>query len=339
MIKHYITVCLLALFCAFSISQLSAQEKKEIQKVVVIEKTIDEDGNVVEKKIVKEGKDAKAFLESNENNVWITEEGEEINLNGKDVKFTKKEAYKIIKLDEEGNREVIEWTGEGEMPDELKEAMEEHDIQINVEVEEEEGEDRKHEIKIIKKGDSADEEIELEFSGDEVPDDIKEMLEKEGINLKMLNGDDEHAVFIYEENDEQDDIKEQNSNKAKLGVFIRSDDNGVKVNGVMENSAAEKAGILEGDVLTWVNDSKVTSMKELVDALSGYAPNDKVTVSLFRDGDIKTFEVILQKREESFEHKSWNEVMEIHEEHKNGNNENDEEKEVIKKKIKIKKQK
>ena len=60
--KNYVTLCLLSFICAFSISSLSAQDKKETKKVIIVEEKQDADGNVTKTRIVKEGKDADLVL-------------------------------------------------------------------------------------------------------------------------------------------------------------------------------------------------------------------------------------------------------------------------------------
>jgi len=172
MLKNYISILILAAISAFSINELSAQEKKEAHKVIVIEKSVDADGNVNENKVVKEGQEAKDFINKMNNeegvNIWITDEGEEIDLDGKKHKMIKKQQYKIVKKDDDGNEETIEWNGEGEMPNEIKKALEEADIEISehesktvdVKVESEGG---KSMIKIMKGSNGDQEEIELEF--------------------------------------------------------------------------------------------------------------------------------------------------------------------------------
>lgn len=327
MIKNYLTVCLLALFSAFSISHLSAQETKEDKKVIIIEKTVDEDGKVKELNIIKDEKDVEKHLKESGENIWISKDG-------KGVKVVEKKAFKMVVLDDDGNEKVIEWNGEGEMPKELKEMMMENDLDsyLNVEVEiEDEGEDHK-EIRIIKKVDGDEEVIELELEGDELPEDVQQMLEEEGINIFMM-GDDEHDIKVIMEKE-----IDKNSNKAQLGVFIENAENGTKVTGIMEGSAAEKAGMAEGDIITRVNDTPVTSIESLLDALSVFSPNDIAIIETQRDGERKAFEVVLQERKDVFEHKSWDKVIELHEDH---DDEGDHEEEIIiiKKKVKVKKDK
>ena len=138
MIKQLAIIAVLAFICAASLSELSAQKKVEEHKIIIIEKEVDNDGNVVEKKIVKEGEQAKAYLKELEKNgetiqKWTTKDGEDLIVDGKSAKMIKKEQYKIKVKDDNGEEVEMIWDGEGEMPEEMKELMDEHDINISTE--------------------------------------------------------------------------------------------------------------------------------------------------------------------------------------------------------------
>jgi serine protease Do len=72
--------------------------------------------------------------------------------------------------------------------------------------------------------------------------------------------------------------------KAFLGVTTEKADDGVKINDVSKGSAAEKAGLKEGDVLTKVGNKKISDPDELMDAVATYKPKEDVTISYKRDG-------------------------------------------------------
>ncbi len=63
---------------------------------------------------------------------------------------------------------------------------------------------------------------------------------------------------------------------------------GVYVNNVYEKSAAELAGLKEGDVITEINKTKVTNVAELQDLVARNRPGDVVDVTYIRDGKTKT---------------------------------------------------
>ena len=67
--------------------------------------------------------------------------------------------------------------------------------------------------------------------------------------------------------------------------------NGVYIVEVSKNSAAEKAGIKAGDVLTAIDSTKITSSASVQEAVSRFSPGDKAVITVLRDGKEKTFDV------------------------------------------------
>ncbi len=92
--------------------------------------------------------------------------------------------------------------------------------------------------------------------------------------------------------------REMNTNKAMLGVLTEAKEGNVVVNEVTENSAAAKAGLQKGDIILRVDDIKVTTPQELTEAIGKYKPEEKVTVTVKRDGKEKKLTATLGKREE-----------------------------------------
>ncbi|EAR16550.1 serine protease precursor [Robiginitalea biformata HTCC2501] len=69
---------------------------------------------------------------------------------------------------------------------------------------------------------------------------------------------------------------------------------GVYVASVNDGSAAQEAGILEGDIITAVNDKPVASSPRLQELIAGFRPGDEVTITLDREGKSRKFEVTLK---------------------------------------------
>jgi hypothetical protein len=90
------------------------------------------------------------------------------------------------------------------------------------------------------------------------------------------------------------------ANKAVLGVQLISVEgtNGAQVTEVIEGSAAEKAGLLEGDIILSIDGKKTTNVEEVINALSDKKPGDKVKLSYLRDTKIKTLKATLQERKQ-----------------------------------------
>lgn len=87
-------------------------------------------------------------------------------------------------------------------------------------------------------------------------------------------------------------------NKAILGVSSKTVSEGAEIISVNKESAAEKAGLKEGDIITKINDKTISKDYNLHKAIGLYKPNDKITISYKRDGKENTTEVILDKNDD-----------------------------------------
>jgi Do/DeqQ family serine protease len=94
--------------------------------------------------------------------------------------------------------------------------------------------------------------------------------------------------------------------RAYIGVSIQDIDSkfaadknikqlkGIYVNGINEGGSAQDAGIIEGDVITKIQDVAVASVSELQEQISRYRPGDKVTVVLVRNEKEMALPLILK---------------------------------------------
>jgi serine protease Do len=71
---------------------------------------------------------------------------------------------------------------------------------------------------------------------------------------------------------------------------------GVYVAGVNPGSAADKAGIKEGDVITRINDNIVNSASELQENVAQFRPGDKIKVNYLRKGEPHEAQAILKNK-------------------------------------------
>ena len=80
---------------------------------------------------------------------------------------------------------------------------------------------------------------------------------------------------------------------ARLGISVENVaggngalvEDGARVSQVSDGSAAEDAGLRDGDVITKVDDTLITDADSLVATIRSYRPGDEVTVTYTRDGD------------------------------------------------------
>ncbi|MGQ0737857.1 MAG: PDZ domain-containing protein [Bacteroidota bacterium] len=71
--------------------------------------------------------------------------------------------------------------------------------------------------------------------------------------------------------------------RAMLGVTTEKDADGAKIQEITKESAAEKAGLKEDDIITKLGDAKIESPDDLSEAVKKHKPGDKVTVTYLRD--------------------------------------------------------
>ena len=78
---------------------------------------------------------------------------------------------------------------------------------------------------------------------------------------------------------------------------------GAEVLAILDGSGADNGGLQVGDIITAVNGTEVSSVSALQEAVKEYKAGDKVTFSVYRDGDTTTVDVTLdeenQEREEA----------------------------------------
>ena len=166
------------------------------------------------------------------------------------------------------------------------------------------------EIIIRKKGDK-DSKITVEIKGDKVTINGKPISEfKDGditINKRDIKIWDGHNNFSFAPDDMDINFRGplmgdmKSEPRAFLGVTTNtttddskeSNPNGAEISNVTKGSAAEKAGLKEGDVITKINDKKIEDPESLSDVVGDFKPKDEVTVYYKRDGKEKSAKAVL----------------------------------------------
>jgi serine protease Do len=85
------------------------------------------------------------------------------------------------------------------------------------------------------------------------------------------------------------------SNKAFLGVLTAKTDKGAIIKNLVDESAAKKAGLKNDDIITKLDDTRITSPDDLRNAIATHKPGDKVTVNYLRDSKEKSVTLELGK--------------------------------------------
>jgi S1-C subfamily serine protease len=81
-----------------------------------------------------------------------------------------------------------------------------------------------------------------------------------------------------------------------LGIQLAQDEDGAVVGGVIADTAAAKAGLVEGDKIVKVGETTVASPEDLLAAIGKHAPGDTLALTIEREGWKKTITVTLGTR-------------------------------------------
>lgn len=86
-------------------------------------------------------------------------------------------------------------------------------------------------------------------------------------------------------------------NQAFLGVSSEKtpEGDGALIKDVSDSSAAEKAGLKKGDIIVKVDEISVDNPEELYEAVRKYKPQDKVTITFYRDKKKQQVTAVLGK--------------------------------------------
>jgi serine protease Do len=88
----------------------------------------------------------------------------------------------------------------------------------------------------------------------------------------------------------------EGAKKAFLGVEPRPDANGVRIQRVIAGGAANRNGLLEGDIIMTIAGDDVHSPQELISRIGSNKPGDKIAIRFMRDDKIQTIDIVLTSR-------------------------------------------
>jgi serine protease Do len=160
---------------------------------------------------------------------------------------------------------------------------------------------------IHKKGDSK-EKLTIVIDGDNVTLNGKPIDEYKGDDVDIVRGDHDMPFALTTPpmapkggwNLMGDDfMREIHSNKAFLGVMTKEGEGGAEITEVVsKESPAAKAGLKLGDIITKINDDKISDADDLYKAIGKYKPGEKVNVTYKREGKESTVTVELSENKQ-----------------------------------------
>lgn len=84
-------------------------------------------------------------------------------------------------------------------------------------------------------------------------------------------------------------------NRASLGIISEKIEEGAKVITVSKGSAAEKAGLQKEDIITTIDNIKLSDSNTIISIIRKYKPDDKITITYKRNDTIYTTQAVLDK--------------------------------------------
>jgi predicted metalloprotease with PDZ domain len=89
---------------------------------------------------------------------------------------------------------------------------------------------------------------------------------------------------------------ERHESEPLLGIYAEGDEDGVQVHEVIDDSAAEEAGLERGDVIVSLDGESVGDFGDLHQLVSQFGPGETVRIGYLRDGDEQSVRVEMGRR-------------------------------------------
>ncbi len=174
------------------------------------------------------------------------------------IKSTYEKEYQVVVVDDNGKRKELKWDGTGEMPEEMKDLLDEHEIHLD---------NHKSLTKEIEVQVDAmdDEDIDIKVIGDVDEENMK-------VVVKEINGEKVVTVTVDDESDK----------KPRLGVMIEDGSNGIRITEIIKDSKADNAGLQAGDIIQSINGIKINDSDMLITIVQNIIDDARIVYT--RDG-------------------------------------------------------
>lgn len=241
----------------------NAQTEKQI---VIKKKTIDSNGVETVEEIILTGDEAENIDINDYINDNSSIEDIDIDINIEELDNIDEEDFQIFRFDGQSIEDMLQ--NNPDISDEIKEKLKDIDLgDIK-------GLDGLGQQKII-----------IMSDGEQLlNEDLNEMFDSSDFKW---NSDGQSFSF--------QSCEDKGDPKAFLGVWPGeiTNDKGVVLGGIVEESAAEKAGLLEGDIVTTIGGKMVKTFSELSTVIKEHQPKDNVMIQYIRNGKSRSVNVTL----------------------------------------------
>ena len=174
---------------------------------------------------------------------------------------------------------------------------------------------------IIRQNGDKENKMTIQVDGDSITVNGKPLSEYHDGDVTIMKRDSRNRSsnnFLYaprEHSMNVDVFQDEEENAAPhtfLGVITDKSGEGVKINEVVKGSAAEKAGLLKGDIITKLDNKKIASPEDLMAAVKSHKVGDEVKVYYLRDTKAKDMKIKLgetKANNKTFIYKNYNPGM------------------------------
>jgi serine protease Do len=145
---------------------------------------------------------------------------------------------------------------------------------------------------IISRNGDKDEKTVIEINGDKVKINGKDAADNKDVRVRVntMKGTRVFATapragtFSFEGNGNGFNFFNEDPNRPMLGIVTEGKDKGAEVQTVSKESAAEKAGLKKGDIITRIDNKKIESSDDVTEAVRSHKPGEKINIHFLRDG-------------------------------------------------------
>ncbi|MGZ3950882.1 MAG: PDZ domain-containing protein [Flavisolibacter sp.] len=160
---------------------------------------------------------------------------------------------------------------------------------------------------VITRNGNIDQKTTIEIDGDKVKVNGKDAKDNQDVHvnvntvtggpgrMRMYNRTPGAGAWNFNMDGNQMSMFSEDENRAMLGVTTEGNDKGAEVESVTKESAAEKAGLKKGDIITKIGDRKIESTDDVTEAVRSHKPGEKVSITYVRDGKTQTTNAELTK--------------------------------------------
>lgn len=148
-------------------------------------------------------------------------------------------------------------------------------------------------IIITRKGDADDKTV-IEINGDKVKINGKDASDNKDVTVHLNRYKDYNALArtrvtprvgtTFNFNNDAMSLFSEDANRAMLGVVTEGNDKGAEITSITKESAAEKAGLKTGDVITKIDGQKIDDADDVATAVHKHKPGEKIDLTILRNG-------------------------------------------------------